>query len=91
MRFGYKSSLIIVGSAYIGNILFPSILKFIGLNENVVIFFYNVFVLPYIIVYVKYFIERKIGYCKNFWKLYVFIGIFFLIINYCWLYLNFYI
>lgn len=91
MRFNYKSSLIIVSSAYIGNIILPILLKIIGVNENISIMFYNVIILPYIIVYLQYFVEKKIGYCRNFWKLYGFVSIFFLIINYFWIYLKVYI
>lgn len=89
--FGFKSALIILLGAIIGTIIFPWFLGIFGVSSNFSIMIGNTFITSFVLVYVRYFIESKKGFCKSFWISYLFFGISFGIISYLWRYLNFFV
>lgn len=89
--FSFKSAIIILLGAIVGNIFFPMLLTSFGASTNFSVMIGNTFITSLTLVFVRYFIESKKGFCKGFWLSYLFFGISFGIISYLWKYLNFFV
>ena len=89
--FSLKGSLIVMVGAVIGNIVLPMILSLFGISQKLGIIIGNVTVTAYTISFVRYFIESKKGYCKEFLINYSLFAVGFGVISFFWVYLNTYI
>lgn len=89
--FSFKSAIIILLGAVVGNIVFPMFLANFGVSINFSVMIGNMFITSLALAFVRYFIESKKGLCKGFWLNYLFFGISFGIISYLWKYLNFFV
>lgn len=72
-------------------LIFPYILRLIGVDFKVGVILGNTFILSFVIAYVRYFVESKKGFTKSFYTTYCIFAIAFGVISFFWMFLNTYI
>lgn len=89
-KFGFKSALIIAGSALLSSIFLPFLLSFTHIDIRLISLLSNAFIISLAVCYCHFYIETDKGFGKNFIQVYIgfFIGI--SIICYFWLYIGLY-
>lgn len=90
-KFSLKSSLIILLGAIGATVIFPYLVSLLGLSYNVGVVVGNTLILGFVLAYVRFFVDTKIGFCKKFWMTYIGFGIAFGFISFLWVYLNAYV
>ena len=90
-KFSLKSSLTIIGGAFVSTVVFPYLLSLIGIRFNIGVVIGNTFILGLILAYTRFFIETKQGFCKSFWMTYAGFGAAFGFISFFWMFLGSYI
>ena len=87
-RISFKSSLVISVGAFLGCIVIPLLMQFIGLDYKIGVVIGSATIVAYALTYTRYFIDTKRGYCKKFLRTYLLFAISFAIISFFWLYLD---
>lgn len=90
-RISFKSSFIIMIFAILSSILIPYIVFTLGGSFKIAVIICNVFLMPFAISYVRYFVETKRRYCRGFFRTYMLFGCSFGAIGFFWIYLDTYI
>lgn len=90
-KFSLKSSLTILLGAVVSTTIFPYLLSLLGVSFNIGVVLGNIFILGFVLAYVRCFIEGKEGFSKKFWLTYLGFGGAFGLISFFWMSLGSYV